>query len=264
MIRVNGKMVSFSFDKILDATYQQMLNEKAQRAQTKMPPQDIKRPSVPTSEDLRLVVKLMKMTTSNVDTEALLALRKANEKLKALGWDWEQILEAKITIVGDPFGEIEKPKRENEDEKDFYSPPRSAPPPPQRPSKPQPAPQWSPGLGPSAAQVRAAQMAAVQQAAVNQAIRRQTGQTPPPKRTAPQAPRPKIGSQKPNKANGWCYSCGVEIEAWKGAEFTPRDFNLSAPKMPAFLCDHCNNDPWTVIAPKRAKAQTPSLQDLDL
>jgi hypothetical protein len=53
--------------------------------------------------NLELIIKLLKMTTSQTDTEALVALRKANEQLAKSGADWESLLRGKVTIVEDPF-----------------------------------------------------------------------------------------------------------------------------------------------------------------
>lgn len=56
-----------------------------------------------------LLIKLMKMTTSTNDGEALTALRKANELLSSAGWDWERLIQQKIVIVGDPFATLATP-----------------------------------------------------------------------------------------------------------------------------------------------------------
>jgi hypothetical protein len=44
--------------------------------------------------NLTLLIKLLKMTTSSHDAEALLAIRKANEQLAKFGGDWERLLNA--------------------------------------------------------------------------------------------------------------------------------------------------------------------------
>jgi len=54
------------------------------------------------SEDLpkqELLIKLLKMSTSPNDGEALIAVRKANELLKSAGWDWEKLVNGKIKVV---------------------------------------------------------------------------------------------------------------------------------------------------------------------
>lgn len=50
-----------------------------------------------------LLIKMMGMTTSDNDNTALTAIRKANELLKASGWTWERVLQAKIKVVASPF-----------------------------------------------------------------------------------------------------------------------------------------------------------------
>jgi hypothetical protein len=51
-----------------------------------------------------LLLKLLKMTTSSNDGEALIAIRKANELLLSASWDWDKLIAGKIKIIGDPFG----------------------------------------------------------------------------------------------------------------------------------------------------------------
>lgn len=56
-----------------------------------------------------LLVKLLKMTTSSNDGEALVAVRKANQLLAEAGWDWDRVMAGKITVVGDPFAGLARP-----------------------------------------------------------------------------------------------------------------------------------------------------------
>jgi len=56
-----------------------------------------------------LLVKLLKMTTSSSDAEALVAMRKANDLLASAGWDWDRLMAGKITVVGDPFAGLGDP-----------------------------------------------------------------------------------------------------------------------------------------------------------
>lgn len=58
---------------------------------------------------LTLLIKLLKMTTSSSDAEALVAARKANAELKKFGGDWESLLRGKVTVIGDPFADLAKP-----------------------------------------------------------------------------------------------------------------------------------------------------------
>lgn len=57
-----------------------------------------------------LLVKLLKMTASDNDGEALSAMRKANALLTTAGWDWDKLMSGKITVVEDPFASIGVPK----------------------------------------------------------------------------------------------------------------------------------------------------------
>lgn len=57
----------------------------------------------------QLLVKLLGMTTSSNDGEALVAIRKANELLTNAGWDWTRLMAGKITVVGDPFADLGDP-----------------------------------------------------------------------------------------------------------------------------------------------------------
>jgi hypothetical protein len=116
--------------------------------------------------NLGLLIKLMKLTASTNDAEALLAIRKANEQLQKFGGDWERLLQGRVTVIGDPFSQIPVPVNEPKPRYDGYS----APPPP------------APGPPPmSATEVRMKQQAAAaaqhlrqQRAATRKAARQQT------------------------------------------------------------------------------------------
>lgn len=87
---------------------------------------------------LEKLIKLMKMTTSPNDGEALTAIRLANRMLDSWKGDWEKILTGKVTVIGDPFANVS-----------VRAPSRNAPPQPaRRPQpapRPQPKPQFNPG-----------------------------------------------------------------------------------------------------------------------
>jgi hypothetical protein len=80
-------------------------------------------PELTTEVNLSLLIKLLKMTTSSSDSEALVAMRKANEALGRVGGDWETLLRGKVTIIADPWA---------------ASPPRPSAAPPASPWKPSP------------------------------------------------------------------------------------------------------------------------------
>ena len=82
--------------------------------------------------NIELFIKLMKMTTSSTDGEALAALRAANRALSAGGGDWENLLRGKLAPV-DPFVSLARPTtRESAPQ---APPPRPTPPPPPPPPK---------------------------------------------------------------------------------------------------------------------------------
>jgi hypothetical protein len=56
-----------------------------------------------------LLAKLLAMTTSPNDGEALCAMRKANALLLAAGWTWERLIQGKIRVLEDPFKSIVEP-----------------------------------------------------------------------------------------------------------------------------------------------------------
>lgn len=86
--------------------------------------------------NLELVIKLLKMTTSANDNEALVALRKANDAVSQFT-DWETLLRGKVTIIADPFESLDLPKDKTSD---GYRPHVPTPPSPQRPARPTPPP----------------------------------------------------------------------------------------------------------------------------
>lgn len=93
----------------------------------------------PESKELSMLIKLLKMTTSTHDHEALSAMRLANLQLLKLGTDWEDLLNAKVTLIADPFSAI--PDIE-------VKTPTSAPPQGWAPSTPRSPPQAPPKPAP--------------------------------------------------------------------------------------------------------------------
>jgi outer membrane biosynthesis protein TonB len=97
---------------------------------------------------LTLLIKLLKMTTSSHDAEALVACRKANQELQKFGGDWDTLLRGKVTVIGDPFENLRKPDPGRTAHPNQAPapppPPRPAAPPPQAPPRPRPAPQAPP------------------------------------------------------------------------------------------------------------------------
>lgn len=85
----------------------------------------------PESKELSILIKLLKMTTSTHDHEAISAMRLANAQVLKLGTDWEDLLYGKVTLVADPFSSIPEVKPAPTSGVGQPSPPRRpAPPPP--------------------------------------------------------------------------------------------------------------------------------------
>ena len=184
------------------------------------------------SEDLpkqELLIKLLKMSTSPNDGEALIAVRKANELLKSAGWDWEKLVNGKIKVIADPFAKVDTPMNRS-----IHNPPQP----------PRPAPRPTPPPSPAAPQA--------------------PRPTPPPPR-----PRvPLINSTAPNKYKGWCYCCGVAVLEQQGFIFDPYKHNSSANSKWQIACKGCNSHPHPSIGRTAATRQrplgnvTPSLNDI--
>ncbi len=81
------------------------------------------------------LIKLLKMTTSANDAEALAFMRKANALLASAGWDWERLIQGKIKVIADPFGQIPVPQAAKPPS---FQQPRNPPPPPPPPRRPPP------------------------------------------------------------------------------------------------------------------------------
>jgi len=176
-----------------------------------------------------LLLKLLKMTTSDNDGECLVSIRKANGLLREAGWDWDRLLAGKIRVIGDPFAGVAPPVNRGAGD-------RRPPPPPAygRPA-PAPPPQRTP--------------------------------PPPPQPAKPRAP--KINSTKENIFPGPCYCCGAQVPAKAGYIFDPSKFNSRAKQKWQIACSSCNQAHYPNIgnspAPKftaKGPQYSPSLSDL--
>lgn len=85
-----------------------------------------------------LLIKLMGLTASSNDGEALTALRKATSLLATAGWDWDKLIRGKITVVEDPFARISDPRPQPAPQAWQPNPTRTTP---TRPAPPPPPPQ---------------------------------------------------------------------------------------------------------------------------
>jgi hypothetical protein len=169
-------------------------------------------PNEPPRQDILL--KLLKMTTSSNDGEALTAIRKANAVLNAGGWDWDKLFSRKIVIIEDPFSKIETPRSRTS----TTEPPPYARPAPTNWGKPPPSPP------PHAARPAPA--------------------APPPRaQPTPRAPY----SNKANLYAGWCYCCGDTVPVKSGFVFRPYDHNSKAPDKSVTICPSCNQNRVSVM-----------------
>lgn len=82
--------------------------------------------------NLDKLIKMLKLTATSNDNEALVAIRMANTLLGRFGGDWEALLKGKVTIIEDPFNSMPAP-RAQERQRPRPNPPSrpQAPPPPQ-------------------------------------------------------------------------------------------------------------------------------------
>src|SRR5258708_37740642 len=74
-----------------------------------------------------LLLKLLGMTTSASDNEALMAIRRANELLARAGWTWEMLIREKIKIIENPFNGLADPTRRPKNEQQPTTPPKPSP-----------------------------------------------------------------------------------------------------------------------------------------
>lgn len=72
-----------------------------------------------TATEFEKFIKLMMMTTSDQDHEALVALRKANSYLASMNRNWEEILRGKVIIKGGVNQEPPSPYVQHTDEREI-------------------------------------------------------------------------------------------------------------------------------------------------
>jgi hypothetical protein len=200
------------------------------------------------SEDLpkqELLIKLLKMTTSPNEGEALIAMRKANALLTSAGWDWDKLIQGKIKVIEDPFKSVGEPYNPGAGNRTAPPPPSRTPqaPPPAAPQPP-PRPQYTPPSPP-----------------------RQP--PPPPKPFEPYSHQTTNGQT--NIYPGNCWACGHSVDARAGKLFIPSQFvsGISAKLVGVkkIICDSCDKDRFANISSRpapqpSAPAPTPGLGDL--
>ena len=128
------------------------------------------------SLNLELLIKLLKLTASSNDSEALLAMRKAHEVLGKFGGDWEALLHGKVTVIADPFTAAAPPPPQH-----HHAPPPRAPVAPKRaaPVQPQHSPSYFAQQQAAAQQKAQATQAAWQAQQRQKAAAQAAAQAPP-------------------------------------------------------------------------------------
>lgn len=63
--------------------------------------------------DLTRLIKLMGLTGSDSDHEALMAVRAANREIHKIGKSWAEILSGRVKVIGDPFVGLSKPETQS-------------------------------------------------------------------------------------------------------------------------------------------------------
>lgn len=193
-----------------------------------------------------LLIKLLGMTGSANDGEALVALRKATSLLDSAGWTWERLVRAKITVVADPFAQIKTPPAADKiDEENINSPSRrpsaptrcTSPPPPPRP-RPTPAAQPASRPAPNPAAMPNSPIGGFSAGATTRSWSAGAAK-----------PAPKNYSIKPNRYEGYCFCCGTLVGQQGGFIFEPSKHNPSAVSKWQIICGPCNQGAHIPISP---------------
>lgn len=189
-----------------------------------------------------LLLKMLRMTESDNDGQALVAIRKANALLQSAGWTWEKLLSGKITVVADPFASMPEINREAPETR--HAP--ATPPPPRRaasrtaafhswspsPKQPRPAmPTYPPGAG--------MKWEWSPRGAIWESVKDYS--YPPPN---PLAVLDKEISSRTNNYANHCYCCGTDVPHRDGFIFQGADFGL--PSKWNTVCKSCNTTVKTI------------------
>lgn len=180
-----------------------------------------------------LLRKMLNMTTSDNDGQALVAIRKANELLAAAGWSWDKLLAGKIKVIESPFKDMPNPSRAKQVEEPTatrpWQPqrsapaPQSAPNPPPRPfARPRPGCEWK--FDPS----------------INDWVNSPISPAAQPPRN--QGTTRGLGLTRTNMYANHCYCCGDYVPNNDGFIMKPKDFNSQAPDKWHIVCKSCNSN----------------------
>jgi hypothetical protein len=173
-----------------------------------------------------LLIKMMGMTTSDNDGQALVALRKANKLLADNGWSWEKLIQGKVKVVENPFANAANPFGDRDRVVQRQGPiPTPRPDPVFRPAPAAPKPSapksyWATTANPL--------------------------------------------STVRNRFPDHCYGCGLEQLPGKGWLFDPWNFVPTAQSKWRVVCDSCNNGGRAIYSRPEPpiKGKKPSVSDL--
>lgn len=203
-----------------------------------------------TTSNFNLLVKLLKMTTSSNDGEAITAMRKANEQASKFG-GWERILLGQITIVEDPFEKIATPESYGGGfSRGMNAPPKPKPSDFDRNRQGHPASPAAPTPPPPRAAHPSGFTATPQSPSSRPSRAGSWSQTP-------------IGlSVRSNKFSGSCFCCGTFVNSHDGGIFKPHDHNPSATTDWKIICSKCNAIGSSTVPSRPAKRQRASTSDI--
>lgn len=174
--------------------------------------------------------KIMGQTTSDNDNIKLMAINMANKFLADNGWTWDRLLEGKIKIAANPFGNLRAPPATKTRDREAAAPP---------PPPPKPKYRDLDGYFHDTIWERDNANKRIQAERDRKAAEAR-------RKAAAEAAKPKIfptiGSQHPNKFANNCHCCGDWVDQYVGFIFKPSDHNTAWPKSKwAVVCKTCNN-----------------------
>lgn len=219
-----------------------------------------------TTSNFSLLVKLLRMTTSANDAEAIVSMRKANSVAEKFG-GWEKILLERITIIEDPFEKLSRPTAGRATTGRTTTSNTSAPP---RPHQQQTPP--SSGFGTTAPPPQSSRPSPPQSTCLHCGNNFDSGRGYgrymnefcslhcSAASTTRQQPRNRL-KVRANRYAGHCYCCGSFVNANEGGFFNPSVHNLTAPDKYVVVCDSCDRN-GTSVPSKAARKKTASTSSI--